>query len=266
MMLKCHFVHYLKFPDCFRTRQMVTQALVELVFGLEETRREIVKYFKPADIKRMRLVSRHWWQVLEDPRYWQAFQIKLTAENCRAILTEKKISRKRIRKVLEFSTSPDKHQDTAALLSVITTMSLKTLNISIICNSEVEGSELTSVTESLRQLAQVISSLEEAEIVFQSREDLPQFAQNHMIGFILAFLLDCLVKQILDKESRLKRLDLLGLGLFDIARHRKNISSLIIHLKCEYAGIKIYTDLTDPLLLKILHKLNMIYHDSETAL
>ena len=239
------------------------------MFGLEETRREIVKYFRPADIKRMRLVSKYWCRVLEDHRAWQEFQIKLTAQNCREILTDEKISRKKIRKVLEFSTSCETHPETAALLCVISALRddrnslLRKLNICIICNSEVDCSQVASVTECLRQLASIISSLEEAEIVFQSREreDLPEFNQNHMIGFILAFLLDSLVKQILDKESRLKRLDLLGLGLSDIARHRKNISSLIIHLKYEYSGIRIKTDLTDPLLVKILHKLNMI-HDS----
>ena len=136
---------------------------------------------------------------------------------------------------------------------------LKKLNICIKCHSEVDCSSVASVTESLKQLARIISSLEEAEIVFQSGEDLPKCNQNHMIRFILAFLLDSLVKQILDKESRLKRLDLLGLGLSDIARHRKNISSLIIHLKCEYSAVKIKTDLTDPLLIKILQKLNMFH-------
>ena len=243
---------------------MQTQSLVQLVFGLEETRREIVKYFRPQDIKRMRLVSRYWWRVLEDHRAWQDFQIKLTPDNCQQILTDQSISRKRIRKVLEISTNCETHSDTSGLLDVITEMKdyrdslLKKLNVCIICNSEVDCSKVASMTACLRQLACIISSLEEAEIVFHSREDPPQSNQNHMIGFILALLLDSLVKQIVHQESRLRRLDLLGLGLSDIARHRKNISSLIIHLKYEYTGIKIKTDLTDPLIVRILRKLNMI--------
>ena len=246
------------------------QVLVELVFGLEETRREIVKFFQPADIKRMRLVNRYWHQVLEDHRCWQnSFQIKLTPGNCREILTDENVSRKKIRTVVEISTSCEASGDTSELLCLMTALKddrtslLKKLNICINCKAEVDLSSVAPVTECLQQLAGVISSLEEAEIVFQSREDLPQCNQNHMIGFILAFLLDSLVKQILDKDSRLKRLDLLGLGLSDIARHRKNISSLMIHLKSEYAGIKIKTDLADPLLVKILHKLNMIQEASD---
>lgn len=248
---------------------MQHQVLVERVFGLEETRREIVKYFWPADIKRMRLVNRYWYHVLENHRCWEAFQIKLTAGNCREILSDEKISRKKIRTVLEMSTSWETSADTLSVLCVIAALKaepnslLKKLNICISCNSEVDCSSVPSVTECLQQLARIISSLEEAEIVFQSRENLPRCNQNHMIGFILAFLLDSLVKQILDKESRLKRLDLLGLGLFDIARHRKNISSLIIYLKYEYSAIKIKTDLTDPLLVKILQKLNMIHEPSD---
>ena len=71
---------------------MQTQSLVQLVFGLEETRREIVKYFRPQDIKRMRLVSRYWWRALEDLRAWQDFQIKLTHDNCQQTLTDRSIS------------------------------------------------------------------------------------------------------------------------------------------------------------------------------
>ena len=190
--------------------------------------------------------------------------------NCREILSDENIARKKIRTVLEMSTSCETSADTLAVLCVITAMKddpsslLKKLNICIIsCNSEVDCPSVPSVTECLQQLARIISSLEEADIVFQSREDLPRCNQNHMIGFILAFLLDSLVKQILDKESRLKRLGLLGLGVFDIARHRKNISSQIIYLKYEYSAIKIETDLTDPLLVKILRKLNMIHEPSD---
>merc|ERR1711923_114068 len=101
---------------------MLPQMLVERVFGLEETRREIVKYFQPADIKTMRLVSRYWCQVLENHPCWQAFQIKLTAENCREILTNESISRKKIGIVLEISTSCETSCDTLSILSEIIAM------------------------------------------------------------------------------------------------------------------------------------------------
>ena len=54
---------------------MLHQVLVDRVFGLEETRREIVKYFRPEDIKRMRLVNRYWYHVLENHHCWEAFRM-----------------------------------------------------------------------------------------------------------------------------------------------------------------------------------------------
>ena len=242
---------------------MSTEAAVEKVFGLEETRSQIVRHFRPTDIKTMRLVSTFWNLVLYHPKHWQHFRIKLTPDNCRDILQNRNISLKQVSIALDFSTNVETYQDTSDLLSVMRDMRddpsnlVKKLELCINCNYELEPSQLGAVTSSLVELSSVVSSMEEVRIVFQRRDKVAKFHHNHRIGFILAFLLDSLVRQIIDNESRLRRLDLLGLGMSNIARHRKNISCHIIHLKHAYENIKMETDLNDPQLVKILDKLKM---------
>ena len=246
---------------------------VEKVFGLEETRSPILRHLRPSDIKTMSSVSRYWNFVLEKPRFWQAFQIKLTAENCPDILQNENISLKRISIILNFSTNSDTFQDTSMLLSVMRELKddpnnrVKKLKLYINCNSDLGPSQLTAFTTSMLELSSVLSSMEEVEMVFMPREVMERFNHNHMIGFILSFLLDSLVKQhsrqgcilapIMDNERGLKRLDILGLGMSNISRYRKNIASHLVHLKHTYSHMKMDTDLRDPHLVKILHKLNM---------
>ena len=197
------------------TDEMSLEEVREKVFGLEETRSQIIKHFQPGDLKTMSLVSRHWNTSLQASPLWQAFQIKLTAENCKEILNNENVHYKRIPTVIDVSTNTETFHETSRVLSVLRELKddpktlLKKLRICINCNSELVESQLQSITTNIEELAFIISSMEGVEIVFQSKDEL-KFNHNQMIGFIIAFMLDSLVKLIKDKESTLRRLDLRG--------------------------------------------------------
>ena len=62
-----------------------------MVFRLEETREEIVKYLRPNDIKNLSLASPEWREFLDKPKYWRRFKIFLTNTNYRQVLTSERL-------------------------------------------------------------------------------------------------------------------------------------------------------------------------------